>query len=209
MSSQILKVYNIEGSEVSTKEHSFFDVKMNDDLLTQVMRVYMTNQHQGTKSTKTRGEVAGPDNKPWAQKGTGRARHGSNKTPIWVGGGVALGPKSYQRRLTLPKKMRDIVMKYFIDTEVRAGALYLVDQKDSVKTKDTSKFIKTLDLFKTKVVLVLPQKEEELATAFRNQKNVTIRRAEQISPLDFYKKAHFVFSPEAYEILIKRITKNV
>jgi large subunit ribosomal protein L4 len=209
MSKGEIKIYNLEGKEVGNVEHIFNDVTVSDDLISQVLRVYETNLHQGTRKAKTRGEVSRPDKKPWRQKGTGRARHGSRNSPIWIGGGVAHGPVPHTRRLTLPKQVKVTAMKYFVDTEVRANnAVIVEDSKSTVKTKDTETFLKSTGLIHKKVIVVLPNKEENMSNAFRNLKNVKIRRAELLSPWDLYGNKTYVFSDAAYKILVNRLKND-
>jgi len=88
------------------EKKKLFTEKINKPLIAQYVRVYRANQRKGTASAKTRGEVSGGGKKPWRQKGTGRARHGSIRSPIWVGGGVAHGPKPRDWGLKMPQKMR-------------------------------------------------------------------------------------------------------
>ncbi|WKZ30289.1 MAG: 50S ribosomal protein L4 [Candidatus Dojkabacteria bacterium] len=209
MSKVDLQVYNLEGEKTGTVAHTFFDVTVSDELLTQVMRVYQTNQHQGTKKAKTRGEVTGSDIKPWKQKGTGRARAGSRNSPIFVGGGVTFGPRPHTRRLSVPKKMKDKVMKYFIDAEVRAENFLVVKDADStIKTKDAFDFLKKQQIHHRPVVIVLPVGEVNVAGSFRNVRNVKIRRAEMLSPVDMFNSAAFIITETAYKNLVDRVTKN-
>lgn len=204
-----LQVYNLEGEKTGSVSHTFFDVAVSDQLLTQVMRVYQTNQHQGTKKAKNRGEVIGSDAKPWRQKGTGRARAGSRNSPIFVGGGVTFAPRPHTRRLTVPKKMKDIVMKYFFDSEVRAENLLVLKDSDVItKTKDAFDFLKKQKIHHRPVVVILPVGEVNVASSFKNVRNVTIRRAQMLSPLDMYNKAAFVITETAYKNLVDRVSKN-
>ena len=103
-----VSVYNLEGRAVGEMELSdaVFGAPVNEALLHQAVVMYLNNQRQGTASTKTRVEVRGGGRKPWRQKGTGRARHGSIRSPIWVGGGVTFGPKPREFRQSMPKKAR-------------------------------------------------------------------------------------------------------
>ena len=104
-----------------------FGAAVERSLLHQAVVMYMANQRQGTASTKTRGEVRGGGRKPWRQKGIGRARHGSIRSPIWVGGGVVFGPKPRDYRQTMPKKARRAAMRSALSAKVRDGELIVVD----------------------------------------------------------------------------------
>mgnify|MGYP000680993238 CR=1 FL=1 len=101
-----IPVYNIDGEIIGEEVVEIKDKKINKDVLYYYVNAYLTNQRQGTSSTKTRGEVSGGGRKPWRQKGTGRARVGSIRNPIWRGGGVVFGPKPKKYRVKLPKKMK-------------------------------------------------------------------------------------------------------
>ncbi len=107
------QVLDIQGNKVEELELSenIFGIKPNETVLAQYVRVFLANQRQGTSSTKTRAEVSGGGKKPWRQKGTGRARHGSTRSPIWRHGGVAHGPKPKSWSLSLPQKIRQLALK--------------------------------------------------------------------------------------------------
>ena len=106
-------VYNIEGASVGEIElaDNIFGIEINKALLHQVVRMQLNNKRQGTQSAKTRAEVRGGGAKPWRQKGTGRARHGSIRSPIWVGGGVTFAPKPRDYSFRIPRKMRRLALK--------------------------------------------------------------------------------------------------
>lgn len=204
-----LPIYNLEAKKIGDYAYTPFGEKLSEAVIAQVMRSYTTNQHQGTSQAKTRGEVSHPDKKPWRQKGTGRARHGSRNSPIWVGGGVTFGPRAYTKRLTIPTGLKQKAMRYFLDKEIEQGSIAVFSEKiDALKTKEAVSFISQLNAFKLKVIVVLQAKDEKTATIFRNIKNVTLRRASLMSPLDMNKKALYVFAEGALNALVERITKS-
>lgn len=201
-----LPIYNLEGKKVSDFSFTPFEEKLSDKTLAQVMRVYITNQHQGTKKAKTRGEIDKPDTKPWKQKGTGRARHGSKNSPIWVGGGATFGPRPHTRRLDLPLTIRRKAMRYLIDQEVKQGSVViLADKTESTKTKDAVAFLTEVNSFRRPVSLVLVERDEKTSNLFRNVEKVLIRRSTLMSPLDFNKKNLFVFTESSINELIERV----
>ncbi len=114
-----------ERTEVPEK---LFGAEVNEDLLYRAVRVYLQNQRQGTASTRTRAEVAGGGRKPWRQKGVGRARHGTIRSPLWRHGGVTFGPVPGPRRLRLPKRMRRGALVSALSGRYRESALWLVDR---------------------------------------------------------------------------------
>lgn len=204
-----LPVYGLDAKKVKDFEYVPFEEKISDVTIAQVMRAYTTNQHQGTAQAKTRGEVNRPDKKPWAQKGTGRARHGSKNSPIWVGGGVTFGPRAYTKRLVLSTALKQKAMRYFLDTEVTGGSVVVFkDVVESAKTKDAAAFVESMNSFKLPVIVVLQAKDENSAAVFRNLKTVKIRRASMLSPLDMNKKALYVFAEGALNALIERVKKH-
>jgi large subunit ribosomal protein L4 len=204
-----LPLYNLEAKKIGDYAYTPFEEKMTEVMVAQVMRAYTTNQHQGTAQAKTRAEVVHPDKKPWKQKGTGRARHGSRNSPIWVGGGVTFGPRSYTKRLTIPTALKQKAMRYFLDQEVAQGTvLILSEQSEAKKTKEAVAFISKVNSFKLPVVVVLQAKDEKSAVLFRNMQNVTLRRATLVSPLDMNKKALYIFAEGAMNALVERISKH-
>ncbi|MCC7304606.1 50S ribosomal protein L4 [bacterium] len=201
-----LPVYNLEAKKISDYSYTPFAEKLSDTVVAQVIRVYTTNQHQGTAQAKTRGEVVHPDKKPWRQKGTGRARHGSRNSPIWVGGGVTFGPRAYTKRLTITSALKQKAMRFFLDKEIEQGSVVVFSENaDAKKTKEAVSFINAVNAFKMKVVVVLQTKDEKTAVIFRNIKGVTLRRASLISPMDMNKKALYVFAEGALNALVERI----
>jgi len=153
-----VKVYNMSGSETSTMTISdeVFGVEPNKAIMHAAVVNYLANQRQGTQSTLTRTEVAGGGKKPWRQKGTGRARQGSTRSPQWRHGGVALGPKPRSYRYSLNKKVRRIAMKSALSSKVIASEMMVLDglKLDEFKTKAMIEMFKSLGVAK-KALLVL------------------------------------------------------
>ena len=204
-----LAVYNLEAKKVSEYSYTPFEEKLSESMISQVLRTYRANTHQGTAQAKTRGEVTRPDKKPWAQKGTGRARHGSKNSPIWVGGGVTFGPRAYTERLSISAQLKKKAMRYFLDTEVNGGSVVVFSEKSETgKTKEAAEFLKKVNAFRLPIVVILQAKDEKTASLFRNLGKVTIRRASLLSPLDMSKKALYVFSENAMNALVERVKKH-
>lgn len=142
-------VYNKNGKEAGkvTLDEKVFGVAWNADLVHQVASAMMSNRRSGTAHTKDRSEVSGTGKKPWKQKGTGRARHGSKRSPIWVGGGIAHGPRSdkdYSKKLT--KKMKAKALVTILSRKLRDGQVLFVDSlsQDEIKTKIAGETLKSL-----------------------------------------------------------------
>ncbi len=151
------KVFDMAGNEVGEIElnEAIFGIEPNKDVLHDVVKNYLANQRQGTQSTLTRAEVRGGGRKPWRQKGTGRARVGGRRNPVWKGGGIAFGPKPRDYSYKLPRKVRRLALKSALSSKVLDNNIIVVDflQFDEPKTK---LMIETLDLlnaaYKTLVV---------------------------------------------------------
>lgn len=162
-----IKVYNQQGKEVreiDLKSEEIYD-KLNYPLLKQAILMYEANQRQGTASTKTRSEKRGGGRKPWRQKGTGRARAGSIRSPLWRNGGVTFGPKPKDYSYKLPKKLKREALKESLRGKLRDDEVLVLEkmQLDRPKTKKISNILKNLDVSEdTKILLVVKEKDENL-----------------------------------------------
>ncbi len=151
----VVKIVNMSGKEVGelTLSEKLFGADVNGAVLHAAVRAYLMNQRQGTQSTLTRTEVSGGGKKPWRQKGTGRARQGSTRSPQWTHGGIALGPKPRDYRLAMNKKTRRLALFGALSDKVASGNLVLIDQiameGDKPSTKVMAGMLKTLGFEKT------------------------------------------------------------
>ena len=143
-----IKVFDMTGKEVGemTLSERVFGAEVNAAVLHAAVRTYLMNQRQGTQSTLTRTEVSGGGKKPWRQKGTGRARQGSTRAPQWTHGGVALGPKPRDYRISMNKKAKKVAIRSALSAKVAAGELIVVDNitLDAFKTAEMVKMLKAL-----------------------------------------------------------------
>jgi large subunit ribosomal protein L4 len=177
-----------------------FGVKWNADLVHQVAVSMMANARAGTAHTKDRGEVAGGGKKPWKQKGTGRARHGSTRSPIWVGGGITFGPRSdkdYSKKIN--KKMRVKALFTVLSRRAKDGQIIALDTIAfaAPKTKEAAALMQSLakndglkglaSKKKTAALIVMPEIAETTARAFANLPGVTLTSARELSVLDVMK----------------------
>lgn len=178
-------VYDIKGKviETITLPAEIFGAKVNSSLMAQAVRVYLANQRRGTASTKTRGEVEGSTRKIYKQKGTGRARHGSMRAPIFVHGGIAFGPKPRDYSLNLPRKMKKAALSSALSAKVKEGKMRIVTglEKLEPKTKLMVEVIKNLGINDRKIMLVLSDKTENVKRAARNIERVNITSANQLN----------------------------
>lgn len=153
------KVFAFDGSgepAVEALDAKLFEQDVNPDLLFRTVRMQLANRRAGTHSTKTRGEVRGGGRKPWRQKGTGRARAGSRRSPIWVGGGTTFGPKPRSYATKLTKKMKQGALRSALSDRALSGSVVLVDRLsfDEPKTKDAVKLLERLGVVGTVLVVV-------------------------------------------------------
>ena len=167
-------LYNIAGQEIGTVKLSdeIFAQEVNQAALHTVVRAYLANQRQGTQSALTRAEVSGGGIKPWRQKGTGRARQGSTRSPQWRHGGVVFAPKPRDYRVSVNKKVKRLAMKSALSSKVNDGSLVVFDALELAAPK-TKEMIKVLDAVKVNMALVvLPEKDETVERAAGNIPNV-------------------------------------
>ena len=166
-----IKVVNMAGSEVGTMELSdvLFGGNVNGTVLHAAVRAYLLNQRQGTQSTLTRSEVSGGGRKPWRQKGTGRARQGSTRSPQWTHGGIALGPKPRSYRTNLNKKTKRLALISALTDKFNNGKLIIVDdiKLESYKTKTMVDMFKALSA-ERKPLVVLPEVDQFVVKSCAN-----------------------------------------
>ena len=205
-----LPVYNCQGEEVGEVELNpeVFDVEPNIHLLHQVVVAYLANQRQGTHSTKRRGEVRGGGRKPWPQKYTGRARHGSIRSPIWVGGGVAHGPKPRDYTIDLPKKVKRKAFKMALTARFREGRIKVVERFDlpEIKTKRMVEILKNLELLngekeEPRILILTKGKDEVVWRSARNIPGVEVLPAEQVCTYDILVSDWLLMSLDALRYL--------
>jgi large subunit ribosomal protein L4 len=184
-----------------------FGAKANPQLVAQAVRVYLVNQRRGTVSTKTRGEVDGSTRKIYRQKGTGRARHGGIRAPIFVKGGIAHGPKPKDYSLSFPKKMKQVAFASALSGKVKEGGIKVVTGIDKLekKTKEFAKAFENWGFSKKnrKTIFVLPKDMQDLYRAMRNLKGITVTTADRLNTYDVLKHKAVVLMKEAVEVFSK------
>jgi len=199
-------ILDLEGKIVGEVElpKEIFAVPVNNRLLAQAIRVYLANQCQGTVSTKTRGEVAGSTAKIWRQKGTGRARHGSRKAPIFVGGGIVFGPKPRDFSLKLPQKMKNKALFSALASKFKDKEILIINsfQNFRAKTKEMVRVLKNLNLnLSSPMLLITAGKEKNLLLACRNIQNLTLTPVNLLNPYIILANKKIVFTKESIEAL--------
>lgn len=181
------QLIDTNGKEKGTVElnPTIFGAQIKPDLMAQAVRVHAHNAWLGTRKTKSRGEVRGGGRKPWRQKGTGRARHGSIRSPIWVGGGHALPLVPSDHRLKISRKMRKQALYSALSSKVVGSNLKIVD-KVSFKEYKTKEAQETLNNVAgdRKVLVVWPEKDDQVKRAFTNITNVDFTEARLLNTYD-------------------------
>lgn len=166
-----IDVLNIQGKKVSNLKlnDEIFNVEFNEALVHSVIVNYLANQRQGTQSTKTRSEVSGGGKKPWRQKGTGRARHGSTRSPIWIKGGIALGPKPRSYNYRVNKKEKQNAIKMILSNKIAEKNIIVVDEikLKEMKTKEVATILNNLKV-EGKTLLLLEENNNEIYRAAKN-----------------------------------------
>ena len=172
-----VQVYNQEGRKTSKLElaDSVFGIEPNMNAMHLAVVSYLAAQRQGTQSTLTRSEVSGGGAKPWRQKGTGRARQGSTRSPQWTHGGIALGPKPRKYKVSLNKKVKRLAMKSALSSKVAADEMLVLNkvELESIKTKAVVEMLTKLKTGK-KVLIVLPENNDVLYKSARNIEGVKV-----------------------------------
>lgn len=179
-----------------------FGAKINPSLMAQAVRVYLANQRKGSAATKTRGEVTGSTRKIYRQKGTGRARHGGIRAPIFVHGGIAHGPKKTDHSLLMPKKMKRAALFSALSAKLKDGEIKIVQGLEEIemKTKIAQKVLRDIQV-SGKVLLVMPKQLEHVFKAARNIKGVSVISADRINTYELLEHRTVVFMQDAIQTL--------
>lgn len=203
----LVDVYNVNKEkvgEVDLKE-DIFEVEIKPYLLHEVVVWQRACRRGGNASTKTRGEVAGSGRKPWRQKGTGRARVGSVRTPIWRGGGTVFGPKPRSYSYSLPKKVRRAALKMALSSKLADGQLVVLDDYPDTgpKTKDFVQMMEKFDLKKVLFITLAGHKNLELSS--RNVPYVQVLPAAGLNVYDILRYDHLVLLSPAVAAIEERL----
>lgn len=195
-----VNVYNMQGEVVEEIELSeeIFGVAINQHVVWEVVRNQLANKRQGTQSAKTRAEVRGGGRKPWRQKGTGRARQGSTRSPQWKGGGVVFAPKPRDYSYSVPKKVRRLALKSVLTSKVLENEIIVVDEikLDAPKTKDMVNLLNKLNADK-KALIVMGEKDVNVIRSANNIPNVATALVNTINVYDILKYNSFIITKDA------------
>jgi large subunit ribosomal protein L4 len=182
------RIVAVDGSEKGTAAlpDELFAQQVNEHLLWLSVKRYLGNQRQGTAKVKTRGEVSGGGRKPWRQKGTGRARAGSNTSPLWPGGGRAFGPKPRDYRTEMPRAQRRLALASALSSKAGESAIIVLESLrfDAPKTREMAATLKRLGLADKRTLLVLAQADENVVRSCRNLPKLRTILASQVNPYE-------------------------
>jgi len=182
-----VKVYDIKGREVEEMEldKDIFSGEINQAVLRKAVLAYQSNQRQGTACTKTRGEVRGGGRKPWVQKGTGRARVGSIRSPIWVGGGTVFGPKSRSFKYSLSKRIKRLALRDALRKKINEGLFFVLNEFliEEPKTKRMVEFLNNFSV-KGKALLIVDRWNDNMKKASSNLKNLELNLVRLVCAFD-------------------------
>ena len=201
-----IDILNLSGAVVGSMDLSdeIFGIEPNAAAMRTVVLNILANRRQGTHSTKTRSEVRGGGKRPYRQKGTGRARHGSTRSAQYVGGGIIFGPKPRSYSYTVPKKIRRLAMKSAFSSKMAHSKIFVVDALDfdTMKTKNMVDFMKAIKVDDSALV-VLGGKNENVEKASRNLPTVKTAFVNTINVFDILKYDSFVMTKEAAEKIME------
>ena len=207
-----IAVYNLTGKETGSVElnDEIFNVAIKPEVVHQVYVSQAGNQRESIADTKTRGDVSGGGKKPWAQKGTGRARHGSIRSPIWSGGGVAFGPTSERNWKTkINKDTRRLAVKMCLTDKAQSNVLYVVEDYSFAepKTKLMAEFLKNLPAKNKSFLLLNDESNKNLLKMSKNIQKINTVRAKDVSILDLLNKEAVIISKKGLEQLNEILVK--
>jgi len=212
-----LPLYNIEGKEIDSVklDNSLFDGSVNNEAIYQAVNAFRANQRTGLASTKTRGEVSGGGKKPWKQKGTGRARVGSIRSPLWRHGGVIFGPHPRDFSYNLPKKLKDVSLKSALNEKLKENRLMLLNEipLDEPKTKHALMILKSLKVAPAKnsrdkrVLLLVDKLSDPMKLSFRNIGFLSVNLAKETNVYEILVHNRIILTRAALAELTKRFKK--
>jgi len=208
----LVDTYNEKGEKIGQTRlpKEIFDLEINPDLVYQVVTSQMTNRRQGTAHTKDRSEVRGGGRKPWAQKGTGRARHGSIRSPIWKGGGVTFGPRKERNlKRNIPKKIKRKALFMVLSGKAKEKLLTLIDKLElkEGKTKEMANILKNLSCKNGSVLIALPKYDKKIIQATRNIPKVQTIEARELNALDLLNFKYLLMPKDSVKVIKETFLK--
>jgi large subunit ribosomal protein L4 len=204
-------VYRFDTNEVGSAEvdETVFGESVRWRLLRDSVVMYQANRRVGTHSTKTRSEVKGANRKPWRQKGTGRARAGTRRSPIWRGGGITFGPKPRDYSYNMPRKALQQALRSAVLGKLLDGEVAFLDGADFPEPK-TKRFVEAFDRLDIRgsALVVLPEGEENVWKSARNLERTRVRTAETVNAYDVVRHERLIFLKSGFDRLLERVGRG-
>ncbi len=200
-----MDVHTIKGEKIGEIElnDDLFNAKINKHIVHQIVKRYLAEKRRGTASTKGKAEVSGGGKKPWKQKGTGRARAGSIRSPLWVGGGIVFGPDNRDYGYAIPKKMRLVALQSVLSDKFKNNNIIIVDKLDleNGKTKEIVKILTNLNIANNKVLIIIDKENEMIKRSIHNLKNALAIPANKMNTYDILNYEKIVITKSALQIM--------
>ncbi len=207
MQIEVLKIDGTKTGEKVELSPSVFGIKPSDQAIYQAVTAYLANARQGTHKTKTRAEVSGGGKKPWKQKHTGRARSGSIRNPIWVGGGTIFGPKPHDYEKKVNDKVKTLAKKSALTYKAKDNSVVIVEDFNlgETKTKRVVEILNLLGLKGKKVLMLLPKNDKVIFLSTRNLQKVFVKDVLGASPYELLNNDVIVFQKSALDVLQNKL----
>ena len=201
-----LKIHGTGTSKI-IGDDSIFGMQPNEDVVHQAVLAELSNRHQGTHASKSRGMVRGGGRKPWRQKGRGVARAGTIRSPLWKGGGVVFGPMPHSYKKSINRKMRQLARKSVLSSKASGGAIYVVDEFtfDNPKTSQFNQLVKDLKLTGKRITVLPAIVDENLFLSVRNLKNITLIKVDHASTYDLIDNDILLFDKAGIMLLNEQL----
>jgi len=206
----VVDVYSLSGKKVDKfkLDPDVFSAKINKPLLHEIIQMYRANARQGNASTKTKGLVRGGGKKPWRQKGTGRARAGSIRSPLWRHGGTIFGPLPRDFGYDMPKKTKRIALIASLSAKLKDNEILVIEKDPELKqpkTKEIANLLLSLKLYGNRVLFLYANSNENIVKSCRNVKNMTIKRSIDFNTYDVLSNSKILFSKDTHDAIVKRL----
>lgn len=207
MELQVKKLDGTDDSKIKVDD-SVFGIEPNESVVHQAIIAELSNLRQGTHASKSRGKVSGGGKKPWKQKGRGVARAGSNRSPVWRGGGTVFGPEPHTYKKQLPKKMRQFARRSVLSSKLKDGVIIVLNTVtlESPKTKAIVNFIKTLGLEGKKLTVLTGTVDDNLFMSVRNLPNVNVIPSVDASTYDLLDNEVLLFDKNGLMLLNEQLS---
>ncbi len=207
----VVDVYSLSGKKVDKfkLDPDVFNAKVNKPLLHEIIQMYRANSRQGNAATKTKGLVRGGGKKPWRQKGTGRARSGSIRSPLWRHGGTIFGPVPRDFGYDMPKKTKRIALISSLSAKLKDDEILVLEKDPELKhpkTSEIAKLLLSLNTYGNRVLFLYANANENFIKSCRNIKNVTFKRSIDFNTYDVLSNSKVLFSKETHDAIVKRLT---